>query len=444
MVRIRTNAGFSAKPGAKAFRLGTAERGINLRRIASRFLKDESGNYAIITALLAPALLGFAGLATENGLWLYSHQTMQGAADTAAFSAANEYGMAGDNGANLTTQAGAIAASYGFRDAANGVTVTVNRPPKSGSHVNSSDAVEVIISQTQPRLFSAIWSDTPVTITARAVALGGSPFGCVLALDRSASAAANTQGTPDVTLKNCDLYDDSSDPNALNVGGSARITARTVGVVGGVSGGSNITTTNGLVTGHPVVPDPYASTSFPSFSGCDRNNFIAKAAVTINPGVYCNGMTLNAGAIVTMKPGTYYIDRGTLKVNGGATLTGTGVTIVFTSSTGKNWATAAINGGAVVNINAPNSGPLSGIAIYGDRSIPAGSVFKFNGGSTMVFGGAVYLPTAAIDYAGGGALSTTCTQLIGDTIQFSGNSSLAVNCSGYGTRPISMAAQLVE
>lgn len=54
-------------------------------------------------------------------------------------------------------------------------------------------------------------------------------------------------------------------------------------------------------------------------------------------------------------------------MNGSATLTGTGVTLVFTSS-GNNYASATINGGATVNLTAPATGSTAGIVLFGDRN----------------------------------------------------------------------------
>ncbi len=119
-------------------------------------------------------------------------------------------------------------------------------------------------------------------------------------------------------------------------------------------------------------------------------------------------------------------------------MSGTGVTLVFTSSTGANWPTATINGNATVSLTAPNSGPTAGIVFFGDRNIPVGTVFKLNGGSNQSFGGALDLPTVAINYSGGVATSTSCTQIIGNTVNFTGNSNVAVNCSTYQTRPFGL------
>jgi hypothetical protein len=133
-----------------------------------------------------------------------------------------------------------------------------------------------------------------------------------------------------------------------------------------------------------------------------------------------------------------------MQVDGGATVTGNHVTFVFTSSSGRNYPNVNINGGAVMNLGPPNSGPLSGIVFYADRNTPVGTTFNLNGGSAQVLGGAVYLPTGAITYSGGNNTQTDCTQLIGDTVSFSANAYLAVNCTGMGVRMWGTGARLSE
>jgi hypothetical protein len=245
------------------------------------------------------------------------------------------------------------------------------------------------------------------------------------------------QGSTSVQLSGCSLYDNSNNITAVTVGGSATISALSVGVVGGISGAANIVTQQGIKTGVGPVTDPYAADSFPSFSGCSDHNFTANKNVSINPGVYCGGIGVNAGAQLTLNPGVYYLDGGNLSVNGGATLTGDGVTLVFTKKSSNGWATATINGNATVNLTPPKSGPTAGIVMFGDRGIPSGTPFKLNGGANQYLGGAIYIPTGAIDFSGGAATSTSCTQVIGDTVSFTGNSSLALNCSSYSTKPFS-------
>ena len=173
----------------------------------------------------------------------------------------------------------------------------------------------------------------------------------------------------------------------------------------------------------------------PTPSGtCLKNNYTEKNTVTINPGVYCGGMKLNAGADVTLNPGVYFIDKGDLTVNGGATMTGTGVTFIFTASNGNNWPTASINGGATISLTPPTEGPLAGMVMFGDRNMPVGTKFDFNGGATQYIGGAIYFPKGAVTFAGGAGTTASCTKLIADTVQFTGNSNFAIDCKAFGTK----------
>ena len=410
----------------------------------SRFWRDRRGNYALMTALISPVLIGSAGLATEGGLWMYVHQTLQGAADSAALSAATQYGL--NTSASLDNQAQSVVATYGYTVGNAGTSVTVNRPPSSGSYTGNNKAVEVIVTTQQTRLLSSIFSSGNVTLTGRAVAIpGNAGMGCVLSLNLTASGGVTSKGNSAVSLNQCSVYDDSNNSSALVNGGTATINALSVNVVGQISGGSGITTTQGTNLGISPVTDPYAGVAMPSAGACTTNNVTYKTTITIDPGTYCNGIQLNAGAVVTMNPGVYFIDRGSLQMAGGSTLQGTGVTIVFTSSTGNNYATATINGGALLAITAPTTGPTAGIAMFGDRSMPTSSAFKFNGGDNQVIGGAVYIPKGTLEYAGGNNANTNCTQVIGDSVTFVGNSLLKINCSGSGTKPIGVSmASLVE
>ena len=113
------------------------------------------------------------------------------------------------------------------------------------------------------------------------------------------------------------------------------------------------------------------------------------------------------------------------------------MTLVFTSKNRNGYATASINGNATINLKAPKTGTTAGIVIFGDRGMPTGTSFTFNGGATQYLGGAVYVPKGAVSFSGGVSTSTNCTQLIGNTVTFTGNSGFALNCNSYGTKPFS-------
>jgi Flp pilus assembly protein TadG len=399
-----------------------------LEIINSQFLKDRDGGVAPVFALLAIPLLGLTGAAVDYSQALSVRTAMQSALDSTALAVARQNVAGGQ----IPGQAQQFFNAVFVRPEIQNLSLAAETTNANGGASVNLSASGVV----KTRIMGVVGFST-INIQTHSTALAKTDgLGCVLALNRAATGAVSASGSTTLSLNNCSLYDNSSDAAALNVGGSSRLSALSIGVVGRASySSSSVTTTEGISTGITPIADPYADVEFPSFSGCTQNKFTAKSTVTIDPGVYCNGLTVNAGANLTLNPGIYYLDRGSLSVNGGASISGQGVTLVFTSSTGNNWATATINGNATVNLTAPLSGPTEGIVIFGDRQIPTGTSFKFDGGASQNLGGAVYLPTGTIDYSGGMGTSTNCTQIIGDKVNFTGNSNVALNCSTYNVRP---------
>ena len=393
------------------------------------FLKNRQGGVAPMLALAAIPLFGFVGAAIDYSRASSVRTAMQGTLDATALMLAKTLQMSPNT--PLASTATAYFNGNFARPEAQNVQVTVSQSQGSGGTSLTLKAT----SSVQTRFMNVMgFSVLPITVHTNVLS-NADGLGCVLALDGFASGAATGQGSTLVNLNGCSLYDNSTNATALVMGGSARLTALSVGVVGGVSGASNITTTQGIRTGMGAVKDPYSDVNFPAFFSCTEQDFTPKKNVTIDPGVYCGGITVHAQSTVTLNPGIYYLDGGDFTVNGGGTITGTGVTLVFTKKNSSTWATATINGNAVINLTAPLSGPMAGIVVFGDRNVPIGTAYKLNGGSTQYFGGAIYLPTGAVDFIGGAGTSSSCTQLIGNTVSFSGNSSFALNCSGSATKP---------
>ena len=83
------------------------------------------------------------------------------------------------------------------------------------------------------------------------------------------------------------------------------------------------------------------------------------------------------------------------------------------------------------------------MAIYEDPK--ASGNLNINGNSNTYFGGAIVAPSMAINFSGTGVSgkANNCTQIIGDTITFIGNSTVSSDCAGYGTAAITGAAKTV-
>ena len=152
--------------------------------------------------------------------------------------------------------------------------------------------------------------------------------------------------------------------------------------------------------------------------------------VTLSPGRYCNGLSLKGD--VTLSPGVYIIDRGTLSINSQATVVGEGVTFVLTGNTSSNIADVSINGGADVQLRAPTTAEdatWAGILMYQD---PAGAAtHSINGGSDLEFEGVIYMPTGDISFSGGATQSANCLLLISERVRFTGDSGLGNNCPSH-------------
>jgi Flp pilus assembly protein TadG len=400
-----------------------------MRRFA--FFRDRKAGVAPLVGLAAVPLVASVGAAIDYGRVNVVRASMQNALDTAALLLSRQAQQLSSDqlSQNATTY---FNGNFSHPEVQNVQITAAASSPSGGSSVTMTAAGSV------STLFMGLMGISTINVSANSSAYASADgLGCVLSLNATASGAIAAQGSTSVNLNGCSLYDNSNSASALTVGGSAALSALSVGVVGGVSGSAGITVTQAIKIGIGPVSDPYFNDKFPNFSGCDQQKFTAKSTITINPGVYCDGISLNANANVTLNSGIYYIDGGGLTVNGGATITGSGVTLVFTKKTGSSWPSATINGNATVNLTPPKSGSTAGIVIFGDRNIPVGTTFKFNGGANQYLGGAIYVPTGAISFAGGAGTNTSCTQIIGDTVTFVGNSSLAINCSNYETKPFS-------
>lgn len=418
----------------------------SFRRALAAFAGDRSGAATLTIALTFTMLVGFAALGTEVAEWYSIRRTMQGAADSAAFSAA----LAKWNGASTaayTSEANSVTASYGFADGSNNAVVTINSPPASGAYTSDSNAVEVLISRPQPLQLARMFLSGPPTLNTRAVAtLNPTGSACVLALDRSDITDVSDNGKTTLNLDSCDLYVNSPSNSALNLVGQATINAAAAYISGNytTSGQASLNTTYGTTTGAAPANDPYADVSVPSYSSnCDsaHTNYSingSNKSDSLSPGVFCGGLSVSGGASVTLAPGTYIMNGGSFSISGNSSISGAGVTIVLTGS-GSNYATASVAGGSNVTLSAPTSGPLAGLAIFQDRNAPqnANAPNSFTGGTNQNITGAIYFPSQGMTFNGGTTTGgAICTQLVGLTITFNGNAAFNNNCKGVGVRSV--------
>ena len=301
-------------------------------------------------------LLSCCGLAFDLGSFEVTRLQMQNAADAAAIGAV----LAAENGGQ--TSAGLEeSAQNGFTNGANGVTVKILTPPTSGSYANSSYATQAVIT----KQVSGVFLRTSLTLKAQATAFSvATP--CVYLMSNSHSQtsllAINESMQP-----SCPFY---VGYNYSFNGGSSSIGGQFF--VASAGGNSTGTVSPTAAFGAPTLSDPLAYLAAPAIGGCTYTNYPAvTGAATLQPGVYCGGLTINTSSQVTLNPGLYTV-LGSLSING-PTLTGAGVTLYISQAYGYVAGTTSIQN---VNstLSAPTTGPLQGILYFSDRSIPAGQV----------------------------------------------------------------------
>ncbi|WP_192258334.1 pilus assembly protein TadG-related protein [Mesorhizobium caraganae] len=405
--------------------------------VFGRLKRAANGNVAVTFAFTLPVVVGGAGLGVETSLWYYNSLKLQAVADAAAYAGALEK-VAGSDNPTIIAAATQSATSNNF---ATPGTIEVNTPPLSGPNT-AKKAVEVIVKQNLDRYFTAIFNQAPVAEQARAVALiTDASKACVLALSPSAAQAALFSGNTTVNLTGCSVMSDSIASDAIKTQGSAVLKADCLITVGGMVL-NNPVTTDPAVCKAPITQalpasDPFSSLPTPTGGNPCKNVNGGKSSQTLQPGTYCSGMSLSGN--VTLQPGVYVV-QGSMKVNANAVVAGSGVTIFMAGSN-----TVSMNGNAKVTLSAPTSGTYSGVLFYGDRTGTAAQS-TFNGTADSLLTGAIYFPRQQVNYLGNFSGSGGCTQVVADTIQWSGSTTIKQDCTSLGMKdiPATQSVQLVE
>ena len=384
---------------------------------------DNKGNVAIVVALCLPLVIGGAAYGLEVGYWRYDQVRLQQAADAAAYAGAVVKRAGGSGVADAATTA---ATTDGFTSATD--SITVNAP--STATPADADSVEAVITRTETPWFSALLTNHVTVVKVSATAsFSSAGNACILALSPSASKAADFAGATSLTLNGCVVMSNSMATNAINIQGSANVTAPCLYASGGAYLGGTLTlsTCGAVKTGLPPVADPYAALPMPSYSGKCKNQ---SNGGSLQADHYCS---LSLKNTVTLGSGVYVIDGGSLTVNANAIVSGSNVTFYLV-----NGATVSMNGNSHITLSAPTTGTYAGFLFIGDRSNTG--AMTINGDNTSTITGVIYAPDAAVSYLGNFAGVNGCTQIVAMTVSWSGDTTFNDNCSAAGMGQVNVGS----
>jgi len=227
----------------------------------------------------------------------------------------------------------------------------------------NAETVQVVLQKQYTPVFGFL-AKTNLSASATAKMSGSMPL-CLLGLDPGAPQTIGLQQSALLTAPGCLVQSNSTSAVGMQ---SKRDAVMKAGLI--CSAGGKVQTTNANyspapTTDCPVLPDPLSTRAAPPVGACNHTNMVVdRISENLQPGVYCGGLKVTDGAVVTLSSGIFVIKDGPLTVDGGASMSGTGVGIYLTGST----ANLTFDANTTIDLSAPKDGPLAGILIFDDPS----------------------------------------------------------------------------
>src|SRR5208337_3604639 len=201
---------------------------------------------------------------------------------------------------------------------------------------------------------------------------------------------------------------------------------------------------NTQVSGVPAVADPYANLASNIPSDSCGGSYPQEPAKKKDPALpvgnqWSGSYTLPSVKVVcgdqqlvgdtTINSTVLVIENGQLDTNG-HTLSGSGLTVVFSGSNSSS-SQHIPTGGGTLDIAPPTSGAWSGVAIYQDPSLTTNVDISYAGNSpTWNLTGLVYLPHSSATFSGAVNKSShgqSCFTIVVDNITINGTGSIFAN-----------------
>jgi hypothetical protein len=334
----------------------------------------------------------------------------------------------------------------GYDNAAADVTVTINIPPTSGSHIGDSDFVEVLIEHPVDAVLARAVGKTSFDVAARAVAgidRVPKPYS-IITLSYTDCQSMQFDGNVNLNVIDAGTLTNSECPDtAFYTNGTVNVNTSANDVVGGwtLTGGSGNVSPPPSRAGHyddPLIGVPVPEPTSEPVQTCPTYGGHPAGTVTLQPGVYdctinppggwglqfepgdyyiTGGIVIDGNGDVTFGQGLYFLQGEGIIITGNGTVTGEGVT--FYIDEGQT----TLTGTGDTQLTAPDSGPYEGVVIFQNRSLT--TTVSMSGDAIADGWGAVYAAGAQIHLTGN--TSSTLHQFISDTFLMSGNSSITVD-----------------
>jgi hypothetical protein len=433
LCRLRCHPAYFVEPASARRHLKlwkcAAQRSLGMGRVSHKragklreLASDSSGGFAVTFAVAAVVLAGAAGFGIDLARISSVRSSVQQSLDAAvlagvayspgakALSGVSGYGVT--NADRIET-----AVKYFESDTDNMAAVS------SKSFTFEGD---VLVGRATARVETtllAVLGPKFADVAQIAKATSG-PFrapACFLAMHPLRKHTLELKDSVSVIAPDCNIYGNSSHPDDVVDPHTAEnfLVGKSVQAVG--YGHHYLPNVTPPVEHAPeLIPDPLADLAIPAAGACQFTNTKLTGGVhALNPGVYCGGLTVEGGAVVTLKPGLFNLTGGDFAVNN-ATVKGDGVTVSFaTPDVHVNWT------GATIRLSAPKSGQYAGMAVIGVRDPMSHAIDA----STVDVHGVIYLLQGAFTWTNAGtpAVSALWTAWIVDGVSWLGSGTIKIN-----------------
>ena len=390
---------------------------------------SERGQALVIIAIAIIGLVAMAGLVIDGGNLFSDRRHAQNASDAAVL--ATSLHMVRGNSWDDSKEKGeerAISNGYDDNDAA--TTVELHNPPISGEYAGDPEYVQVIIISNIDTFFASVIGIDQLTnrvtsvVRVRPVTPGPLFEGSALVgLSPNGCEAFKFSGNATTTITGGGLYVNSDCPvNAFhNASGAGNLTADHMCVVGGAQYTASVDITL-IEEGCDPVGYPPDEIVLPIITCASA---ATQSGNELSPG-YVNNIDFPVDngqfpppGIDTLLSGVYCVRDGEFRLNATDVLEGHDVTISVETG-GIVW-----NGGAEINLDAPDSGPYEGLLIF--LPLSNSSPIELNGNSTSTWEGLILAPASHIKINGtGDGSGSMSSQIIGYTIELAGNENINI------------------
>lgn len=392
----------------------------------------QSGNIAIVFALIAPVLLGFVGAGVDYARFAVAQEKLQSIADKAALAGARQF--------TLTRADKSLPETLAKQVADNALSQTQYAAgAKSDAQSDEQEyAVTTTIDyQFKPTLLVSMFkSPIAMSVTASAQALGSANI-CVITLSENKQRSLDLSGSSRITGNSCAIYANSTHNQALSVTTNAKLTSSLNCSSGGYDGAA-MNFDPIPVTDCPKKDDPLASRAVPTPQPCTtQKETYHHENTTIMPGTFCNGLVISGTSDVTMAPGVYYFPDAELVVRDTATLTGDGVGFYFSGTKGR----LVFNPDTSISLSAPTTGDMAGLLVAQDPAADPQQKYVISSNNAHTLIGTIYLPKGDlyIDAQQPVAAASAYTAIIVDELELTSSVNLVLN-SDYADTDVPVPA----